>query len=224
MTYLYITRHGETIWNVQGRFQGRENSELTERGIRQAESLARVLDEEGIELIITSPLKRASETARIARGSRPIPVVELDSLLELSLGRWEGAYLRELEAKDPDNYDRYWNDPFNFTSEGGESFPELIARLAEALKEISQLARGRKALVVTHGMSLMALLHLVTGTDFHEVMQKPVLRQASITKVRVLEGTGGDRYEVEYIGDTSHYGSEELKSCSPMSRGGGNKE
>lgn len=218
MTYLYMTRHGETVWNVEGRFQGRENSELTERGILQAESLSRVLDEEGIELIVTSPLKRAFETARIARGARDIPIIKLDSLLELSLGRWEGAYLRELEGKDPDNFNRYWNDPFNFTSEGGESFPELIRRLEGALAEIGTLAEGRKVLVVTHGMSLMALLHLVTGTDFQEVMRKPVLRQASITKVRIQNGSDRIRYEVEYIGDTSHYGSEELKSRSPMSR------
>lgn len=224
MTTLYITRHGETLWNVEGRFQGRENSELTERGIRQAESLSRVLDEEGIELILTSPLKRAFETARIARGGRDIPIIKLDSLLELGLGRWEGAFLRDLETKDPLNFDRYWNDPFNFTSEGGESFAELIGRMEGALTEIVTLVGDRKALVVTHGMSLMALLHVVTGTDFHEVMKKPVLRQASITKVRAMQDGGAIRYETETIGDVSHYGSEELKSRSPMSRSGGKRK
>ena len=218
MTYLYITRHGETVWNVEGRFQGRGNSELTERGVEQAKSLSKVLDDEGVEIILTSPLKRAMETALIARGDRDLPIQARDSLLELSLGSWEGALLKDLQSKDPDNYYKYWNDPFSFVSEGGESFPQLIQRLAGALLEIEVLASGKKALVVTHGMSLMALLHLVTGTDFKVVLKKPVLRQASITKVRILPMEEGRCYEVEYIGDTSHYGSEELKSSSPFHR------
>lgn len=220
MTYLYITRHGETQWNVEGRFQGRGNSELTQRGCLQAKSLSTVLDRENIELILSSPLKRAMETARLARGQRDIPLITLEALAELSLGNWEGWLLADLEKRDSTNYWNYWNDPFRFVPDGGESFPELIARMERALQEAAGLARGRRALVVTHGMSLMAILHLVTGTDFDQVIAKPVLRQASITKVRVHED---GNYEVEYIGDTGHYSSSELNSLSPFGHREGKK-
>lgn len=126
--------------------------------------------------------------------------------------------MKELEAKDPDNYRRYWNDPFHFVPVGGEGFPELILRMKGALIESEELAEGRRTLVVTHGMALMALIHLVTGTDFNEVMRKPVLSQASITRVKAQKDKEGLSFTVETIGDTSHYGSEELKSVSPMSR------
>ena len=63
MTELYITRHGETMWNQEGRFQGRQNSDLTARGRELAQSLSRVLDEAAIDLILTSAplLARLSE-------------------------------------------------------------------------------------------------------------------------------------------------------------------
>ena len=100
MTFLYITRHGETKWNLEGRFQGQQNSELTERGYRQANNLGQVIDEENIDLIISSPLRRARETAKAACGSRRIPIIILDSLKELSLGEWEGQKLNELKNSE----------------------------------------------------------------------------------------------------------------------------
>lgn len=204
MTDLYITRHGETEWNIEGRFQGRGNSELTQRGLKQARELGRVLDSGQIDLILTSPLKRAQETARLAKGDREIPVIVLDSLSEFDLGDWEGVHLLELARREPENYHNYWNDPFKFIPAGGESYPELIQRMAEAMEEVYALADTKRAVVITHGMALMAILHIITGTDFKKIMNKPVLAQTSITKVKALEENDEIIYEVEYIGDTSH--------------------
>lgn len=218
MTDLYITRHGETQWNIEGRFQGRGNSELTERGLNQARDLGRVLDREGIELILTSPLKRAQETARLAKGDRDIPVIILDSLTEFDLGNWEGVLLNELADQEPTNYDNYWNDPFAYSPSGGESYGQLILRMGEAMEEVVALADSQKALVITHGMALMAILHIVTGSDFNKIMRKPVLRQTSITKVRASEVNDEIIYEVDYIGDTSHLDDADVTQIIPIKR------
>lgn len=201
MTEIYITRHGETEWNIEGRFQGRGNSELTLQGIAQAKSLGQTLDDKKIELIITSPLKRAQETAKLARGDRDIPIVVLDSLSELDLGTWEGAYLRQLEVTEKENYYKYWNEPFEYKPNGGESYRELIARIREAMTSVFHIAKGRRVLIITHGMALMAVLHVITGTDFNEIIKKRVLKQASITKTLAEEVDGEIRYTVEYIGE-----------------------
>ncbi|UUM11025.1 nicotinamide-nucleotide amidohydrolase family protein [Clostridiaceae bacterium HFYG-1003] len=211
MKYLYITRHGETQWNLEGRFQGRGNSELTERGRRQAQGLGRVLDEEAIELIITSPLKRARQTAEFARGNRNIPLQELEDLAELDLGAWEGQLLKDLKEREPQQYHYYWNDPFRYEPSQGESYAQMLERLSRALVQIEAIAQGRRTLVVTHGMTLMGLLHLLTGAPLERILKKPVLRQTSITKVRILSQDPMN-FEVETVGDTSHFISEDLHS------------
>lgn len=212
MTYLYITRHGETAWNLEGRFQGQQNSELTEQGFLQAENLGGVLDREKIELIISSPLERAQATARAARGNRKLPIILLDELKELSLGQWEGRKLSELKVLEAEQYHLFWNDPLRYQPNGGESFQDMICRMNDALTKILQLAEGKRALVVTHGMSLMAILHHITGQPFNEIIRQPVLRQTSITKVRVAD-IKDPVYEVEVIGDTNHLDSLNLNSA-----------
>lgn len=203
MTFLYITRHGETTWNLEGRFQGHQNSELTERGYLQAKNLGQVLDEEKIDLIISSPLKRAQETAKAACGSRKIPIIILDQLKELSLGKWEGQKLSDLKEREAEQYQKFWNDPLRYEPSGGESFQAMIWRIGQAMDEILRLAEDKRVLVVTHGMTLMAILHHMTGKPFNEIIRQPVLKQTSITKVRVMDVTA-PIYQVDEIGDTKH--------------------
>jgi probable phosphoglycerate mutase len=209
MTFLYITRHGETKWNLEGRFQGQQNSELTERGYRQANNLGQVIDEENIDLIISSPLRRARETAKAACGSRRIPIIILDSLKELSLGEWEGQKLNELKNSEAEQYHLFWNDPLRYKPRGGESFQAMIQRAGQGLTEILKLAQGKRVLVVTHGMTLKAILHHLTGKSFNEIISQPVLRQTSITKVRVSD-IKAPIYQVDEIGGTKHLDSLSL--------------
>lgn len=212
MTFLYITRHGETKWNLEGRFQGQQNSELTERGYRQANNLGQVIDEENIDLIISSPLRRARETAKAACGSRRIPIIILDSLKELSLGEWEGQKLSDLKHREAEQYHLFWNDPLRYEPRGGESFQAMIQRADQALTEILKLAEGKRVLVVTHGMTLMAILHHVTGKPFNEIISQPVLRQTSITKVKVSD-IKAPIYQVDEIGGTKHLDSLSLHTA-----------
>ena len=212
MTFLYITRHGETTWNLEGRFQGQQNSELTERGYRQAENLGRILDEEQIDLIISSPLRRAQETAKVACGNRRIPIIILESLKELSLGDWEGQKLSELKHREAEEYHLFWNDPLRYKPRGGESFQAMIQRASQGLAEILKLGEGKRVLVVTHGMTLMAILHHLTGKPFNEIISQPVLRQTSITKVRVLD-IKAPIYQIDEIGGTKHLDSLDLQTA-----------
>ncbi len=197
---LYITRHGETMWNLEKRFQGWGNSELTERGRKMAKDLSKVLDENNIDMVFTSPLKRAMETTKIAVGSRNIPVVVLEDLKEMNLGEWEGISLDELKRDEPERVYRYWNEPDLYISEKGESFNEFIKRIRRAYEAIINTKGFEKALVVTHGMTVKALMHVITGEDFKKFLKEPVMKQTSITRVEINK----DGNKIISVGDTSH--------------------
>ncbi|EQB85893.1 hypothetical protein M918_16965 [Clostridium sp. BL8] len=76
MTRLYITRHGETLWNTEGRMQGWNDSPLTDLGIKQAEWLRDRIQDEKIDAIYSSPSNRAFKTAEIVRGGREIEIIK----------------------------------------------------------------------------------------------------------------------------------------------------
>lgn len=97
MTKIYLTRHGETVWNRQCRFQGHKNSDLTEKGILAAELLADRIEEIELDYIVSSPLMRAYNTAEIIRGNKNIQIIKHDGLKEINLGKFEGMSYKDIQ-------------------------------------------------------------------------------------------------------------------------------
>ena len=91
---LYIIRHGETAWNVEGRLQGQSDTELNENGVRLAKVTAEGLKNIPFDLGISSPLRRAKHTAELVLAGRNVPLTTDDRLMELSFGSWEGLGCR----------------------------------------------------------------------------------------------------------------------------------
>ena len=87
---LYIIRHGETAWNVEGRLQGQTDTELNENGVRLAKVTAEGLKNIPFDLGISSPLRRAKHTAELVLAGRNVPLTTDDRLMELSFGSSEG--------------------------------------------------------------------------------------------------------------------------------------
>src|SRR5690242_3725629 len=122
-TTLYITRHGQTQWNVAGRAQGRHDSPLTELGIQQATWLSEALRPIDFAAIYSSSTLRARRTAEILRDKRPIEVIAHDHLRELHMGNWEGQKHSELQERFPEEYFAFWHTPHLFRAvSGGESY------------------------------------------------------------------------------------------------------
>lgn len=201
MTNLYITRHGETQWNTEKRFQGFKNSPLTEKGIERAKNLNKVVKKNNIDIIVSSPLERAYETAIFAKGDLDIPIVTLDEFKEMNLGDWEGKTLKELEEIDGENLKKYWNTPFEYESRNGENFNALIDRVNLGLIKVINEYEGKNILLVTHGMTLMVILHLLLKRDLNEIIKEPVRAQTGIThiKIEVLKN------KLILDNDTSHF-------------------
>lgn len=202
MTKLFITRHGETKWNKERRFQGWKNSPLTEKGIKDGKRLNCIVKKENINKIYTSPLQRAYETATYAKGDKDIDIKILEELKEINMGVWEGMTVKDIKAIEEENYFNYWNDPLKFKENTGESFRFFLDRAYKALKIIlDESKKGDRILVVTHGVTLKAIISKITNEDFLDYWRKPVLRQCSISEIEIKERK---KAEIIRYGDISH--------------------
>ena len=181
MGRLLIVRHGETVWNHQGRIQGHTDVALSERGIRQAERLAARLAAEPIDAAYCSDLRRAAQTAEVilqgrgtpglglpgrpdAGASRPAPPLQpTPRLREYHKGAFEGLTDAEIRRRFPGQYPAYLIKDLDFAPEGGETVRAVSVRMASIINEIKARHLDETALVVGHGGSLRAALRTLLG-------------------------------------------------------------
>ncbi len=186
---MYITRHGQTDWNVETRLQGQSDIPLNDTGRAQAVTCGEALKSVGIELIITSPLSRATETAEIIRGYvGDVPVICDDLLLERSFGKLEGQCMYVSEAE---------SYPLEFGVEPKEKAYERIRRATENYRRDYP---EKTILVVTHGGILFELLCGVLGARLKmrpselknaginciEYKDKPIVKRFNLSKDEFL--------------------------------------
>ena len=169
---LFLIRHGETDWNREpARCQGWAEIALNERGRAQARDQGRALRGRGVELIVTSHLLRARETAEIIAaelGGDP-PVIADPRLAETHRGEWETRLFLEIMEEEADAWRHYREQPESFRFPGGESLAEQQRRVLACLRDCA--LDGRTALLVTHGGSIRLVRCFVEGRGidaFHE--------------------------------------------------------
>jgi probable phosphoglycerate mutase len=162
---LLIARHGETEWNRVGRWQGKTDIPLSERGRAQALALAASLRGRAIAAVHSSDLLRASETAAIIAGALGVAAPGLDARLrERGFGCFEGLTRDECAARHPDAWARYLADR-SATPPDGEPQPEVAARMLAALTDIARAphSAGEATLVISHSGAIRTFIQTVTG-------------------------------------------------------------
>ncbi len=165
---IYLLRHGETVWNREGRIQGRRDSPLTRAGIAQAEAMGRTLRGEiggdpRAWAIVASPLGRAWQSAAIVAeilGLAPEAIAREPRLAEMGFGAWEGLTYQEVEAAEPGAVARRARDQWQFRPPGGESYADLSARVAPWVAALEDRA---KLIAVCHGGTGRALRQRYAG-------------------------------------------------------------
>jgi alpha-ribazole phosphatase len=171
MTQLHLVRHGQTDWNVAGRYQGQTDLPLNAVGRAQAEALARQLTGAPFEAVYSSDLKRAQETAETLAANLGLRVQLDRRLREINQGEWEGQLVADIAA----GYQAAWadrtGDPVNARAPGGESVAEVAARLAEAAGEIARAHPLGPVLIVSHGLALATLICQARGRPLSEAYQ-----------------------------------------------------
>ena len=152
---LCLVRHGESVSNAAGVWQGQGDSPLSERGKTQALALGSAVEAERFDLVLSSDLSRAADTARAATGND----VELDrAWREIDVGDWEGMTMEQVVDKFPEQIEAL-KARRAFSVGGGESWPEVFARADGALDALrSRFPEGGRVIVFTHGGIIAAIL------------------------------------------------------------------
>jgi broad specificity phosphatase PhoE/ribonuclease HI len=157
-TTTLLLRHGQTPLSAERRFAGRGDIPLTETGRRQAAAAAaRLAARGGIDVIVSSPLRRARRTAEAAAEATGAPVIVDDDLVETDFGKWEGLSFAEAGAQDPDEM-RAWLADADAAPPGGESFAAAGRRVLGALDRLLDAYPERTLLVVSHVTPIKTLL------------------------------------------------------------------
>jgi broad specificity phosphatase PhoE len=162
MTRILLARHGETDWNRDGRWQGHTDCPLNAAGLAQAAALAAHLAGMTIDLLYSSDLSRARQTAAATERATGLPVVVDADLREVDVGEWAGCNREQARERDPAWY-REWAAGAVAGYRGGETYLDLHRRSVRALERVLAAAGGRTAVIFCHGGNIRAIVSEVVG-------------------------------------------------------------
>ncbi len=179
MTQIHLIRHGQTEWNASLRVQGHSESALTDSGRKQAMDLGNKLCHIRYDVAYSSSSTRAYETAELILNGSLKDIHELDSLKEINLGIWEGMRYSDVETKYPDQFKCFFKDPSKFKVNGGETFHQLQSRAVRSLETIVEKNRGKKIILVSHGMFIRSLLAFIENRSLKDLWSTPTVHNCS---------------------------------------------
>ncbi len=186
VTTICIIRHGETDWNSSGRLQGSEDIELNNLGREQAIQIAGYFQDEPWDVVVSSPLKRAFETAEIIATSLAIPTFHVvDELKERSYGSGSGLLPEERRRRFP------------YGIPDQEEFEHLRQRAMDALTKIANDFKGKRIIVVSHGGLTNSILYTLSNGEFGSF--KTRLKNGCINKIIIQN----NNWSVEFYNKTT---------------------
>ncbi len=189
---IYLIRHGVTDQNKKRCLQGRSDIELNEDGRELARKTAEGLKDVKYDLIFTSPLKRAYETAEIIKRDRKIPLIPREELLEISFGAYEGLCFGQEHFNIPDkDFMNFFHKPKEYTTPPeGESFEQVIVRTGLFLQELKNNPQyqDKTILLSTHGCALKAILANVTKVSIEDFWGEGVHKNCAVSLVELRDG------------------------------------
>ncbi|MDR3574238.1 MAG: histidine phosphatase family protein [Anaerolineaceae bacterium] len=169
MTELWLVRHGQTDWNLEGRFQGQSDVPLNAAGLAQAEELAAELGGRKFSAVYSSDLKRAYQTAEIIARRVGLSVKVDRRLREICQGEWEGLLLAEVRQRYNQDFSVPYRDTTHSRAPGGESVIEVTERLTRAADDIALAFPAQPVLLISHGLALAALICTAANLPLSEV-------------------------------------------------------
>jgi broad specificity phosphatase PhoE len=176
---IYLIRHGQTVWNAEGRFQGQTDSVLSDLGHRQAARLAGVLARVPLSAIYSSPLSRARRTAEVIANPHGLPVVEVADLREIGMGVWEGLTAAEITQRFGPVLEPRRRNPEWVAPQGGETLTTVA--------------------VVAHGAVIKTVI--LTALDAPLTSYWRIRQENAAMNILDL---GGDQPRVRVINETVH--------------------
>ncbi len=198
MARLILARHGETLWNVEKVFRGRADVSLDELGIKQAELLGKYLSDWRLEVIYSSPVTRALDTANIIARYQKVAVRIAEGLTDFDFGEWQSLPEQEVRRRYPDLLNEWHSNPHKVRMPGGESLEDVRERAIEVVNDVLSKYQGSVALV-SHRVVIKVLICYLLGLDdshFRNINQ-------DVGGISVFDYVGG-RFILIRHNDTSH--------------------
>jgi len=210
-----LVRHGATTLSAEDRFAGATDIELSDEGREQATRLAERLAREPIDAVYASPLGRTRETATLLAAPHRLEPALCDGLREIDHGHWETLTRAEVEARFPDEYAAWEQDPFTFAPKGGESGAAVMARALPALRDIVLAHPKGYAVVVSHKATIRLLLCALLGIDARGYRDRLDQAPASLN---LLEFKDPVRARLMLYNDVSHYAGVARRMGASLSK------
>ncbi len=171
-TILWLVRHGQTDWNIEGRYQGQADTALNPTGIEEAGRAAQQLADRPFQKVYSSDLTRAKQTAELIARPRNV-IIQVDPRLrEISLGEWEGQLFNLIQGRYPQDVAQRELTPLTFRAPGGESIEDIWERVKQAVNEIAAQNPGEEVVLVSHGLVLAALLAYARDHDISQAYSR----------------------------------------------------
>lgn len=189
---LYIIRHGETSWNKEKKLQGRKDIMLDADGLRLAELTGEGMKDIDFDLVISSPLIRAKQTAELVMAGRQLPMITDKRMIEMSFGKWEGESVRNSTVLPADYVDKFYNDPYHCPkAPGGEDFHDVLKRTADFYQSLvnNRAYENATILISTHGAASRCLLANFYE-DKEDIWRGGVPKNCSVSIAEVKDGVG----------------------------------
>ena len=188
-TRVFLIRHGETLWNQEQRCQGFTDVDLSEKGLEQAEKLARYFAKKvQLEAIYSSDLIRARRTAEAIAGRQRLEVRTDPRLRELNQGEIEGKNLMGMLAEYPGLMEQWIRKPAELKMPGGESLVQLQARAWEAYNDIVERHKGGTIAIVAHNLCNTVILCKLLDLDLNNFRR---IKQSSGAVNEIEVGASG---------------------------------
>lgn len=202
MARVILARHGETVWNKEGRVQGHCDSPLTSRGHMQTYRLAKRLRNESIDFLYSSDLPRAVYTSEIIRKEINLSSVQIEpDFRELCFGEFEGKIWRDLNKEYPGMLELWSVQPHKVIIPSGEKMEEASERVWKAFLRIISKHFKNNICIVSHGLVLQLLIKKIQGYPLEDWSNVPWQHNAAVNIVNV---TGEGKYILDTIADYTH--------------------
>ncbi len=204
MKRIYLIRHGETESNRRGIFRGRLDIPLSDTGEKQAESLKKYFKNISIEIVFSSPLKRALKTAEIAFNQKQIIKEEL--INNLDLGDWSGVEKEKIRVNFPEKWNIWKKSPEEIKFPNGETLNDVYKRAEMFLTKILKM-KEENIVVVSHRSVIKIILSAALGIK-DNYFWKFHLDNASVSTLINLEERGWTLYNLNYTSHLDNFTTE----------------
>lgn len=200
VTKVYLIRHCQSMGNIEHKFQGQYDADISPAGEKQLELLGLRFRNEHIDAIYTSPLKRARMTAQAIAKYHDIDVVTEPGFIEIDCGRMENLLLSEVAVKFPETAMNWDKTPDLCQFPGGETMREVYERVNAALDRVIAENPGKTIVVTTHGGVLRNLYARITYGELLGIRKSEVFGNTGVSTLIAEDG----KLRWESINDLAH--------------------